>query len=44
MRRCTRSSFTANLTKSLEADTDLIDEFCLEGEKDYERLQRLRGK
>ena len=36
--------FTVNLTESLEADTDLIDEFCLEGEKDYERPQRLRGK
>ena len=36
--------FTVNLTESLEADTDLIDEFCLEGEKDYDRLQRLRGK
>ena len=21
-----------------------VDEFCLEGEKDYERLQRSRGK
>ena len=28
----------------LEADTELVDEFCLEGEKDYERLQRSRGK
>ena len=36
--------FTVNLSESLEADTDLIDEFCLEGEKDYERLQRLRSK
>ena len=36
--------FTVNLSESLEADTDLIDEFCLEGEKDYDRLQRLRGK
>jgi hypothetical protein len=36
--------FTVNLTESLEADTDLIDEFCLEGEKDYERLQRVRAK
>jgi len=36
--------FTVNLTESLEADTDLIDEFCLEGEKDYEPLQQLRGK
>jgi hypothetical protein len=36
--------FTVQLTESLEADTDLIDEFCLEGENDYERLQRSRGK
>ena len=36
--------FTVNLTESLEADTELVDEFCLEGEKDYERLQRSRGK
>jgi hypothetical protein len=36
--------FTVNLTEDLEADTELIDEFCLEGEKDYERLQRSRGK
>jgi hypothetical protein len=36
--------FTVMLSESLEADTELIDEFCLEGEKDYERLQRIRGK
>ena len=36
--------FTVNLTESLEPDTELVDEFCLEGEKDYERLQRSRGK
>ncbi len=36
--------FTVTLTESLEADTELVDEFCLEGEKDYERLQRSRGK
>ena len=35
--------FTVNLTQSLEADTELVDEFCLEGEKDYDRLQRSRG-
>ena len=23
---------------------ELVDEFCAEGEKDYERLQRSRGK
>jgi hypothetical protein len=36
--------FTVMLSESLEPDTELIDEFCLEGEKDYERLQRSRGK
>ncbi len=36
--------FTVKLTDNLEADTELVDEFCLEGEKDYEQLQRLRGK
>jgi len=36
--------FTVNLTQNLEADTELVDEFCLEGENDYGRLQRSRGK
>jgi hypothetical protein len=36
--------FTVMLTDSLEADTELVDEFCLEGEKDYTRLQESRGK
>jgi hypothetical protein len=36
--------FTVTLSESLEPDTELIDEFCAEGEKDYERLQRSRGK
>jgi hypothetical protein len=36
--------FTVTLSESLEADTELIDEFCLENEKDYERLQRVRRK
>jgi hypothetical protein len=36
--------FTVNLTQNLEPDTEMVDEFCLEGEKDYERLQRSRGK
>ena len=35
--------FTVQLTDTLEADTELIDEFCLEGESDYERLQESRG-
>jgi hypothetical protein len=36
--------FTVTLNESLEPDTELADEFCLEGEKDYDRLQRSRGK
>jgi len=36
--------FTVNLRQSLEADTELVDEFCLENEKSYERMQRSRGK
>jgi hypothetical protein len=36
--------FTVTLNESLEPDTELIDEFCTEGEKDYERLQRSRAK
>jgi hypothetical protein len=36
--------FTVNLTQTLEADTELVDEFCLENEKSYERMVRSRGK
>ena len=36
--------FTVNLAQNIELDTDLIDEFCLENEKSYERMQRSRGK
>jgi hypothetical protein len=36
--------FTVDLTQDIELDTDLIDEFCLENEKSYERMQRSRGK
>jgi len=36
--------FTVNLTEGFEVDTELVDEFCTEGEKDYDRLQRSRGK
>jgi len=36
--------FTVNLTQNIEPDTELVDEFCLEGEQDYDRLQRSRGK
>ena len=36
--------FTVVLNEVIEPDTELVDEFCAEGEKDYERLQRSRGK
>jgi hypothetical protein len=36
--------FTVTLAQDFEPDTELVDEFCLEGEQDYERLQRSRGK
>jgi len=36
--------FTVTLTQNIELDTDLIDEFCLENEKSYERMQRSRDK
>jgi hypothetical protein len=32
------------LTQNLAPDTELIDEFCLENEKSYERMIRSRGK
>ncbi len=35
--------FTVMLSDTFEPDTELVDEFCLEGEKDYERLQQSRG-
>ena len=35
--------FTVNLSQHIELDTDLVDEFCLENEKSYERMQRSRG-
>ncbi len=34
--------FTVMLTQNIELDTDLIDEFCLENEKSYERMIRSR--
>lgn len=37
-------AFTVTLHEEFEPDTELVDEFCLEGEKDYDRLQRSRGK
>ena len=36
--------FTVNLTQNIELDTELVDEFCLENEKSYERMIRSRGK
>ncbi|HXD73633.1 MAG TPA: hypothetical protein VN628_07850 [Vicinamibacterales bacterium] len=36
--------FTIKLTQTLEPDTELADEFCLENEKSYDRMQRSRGK
>jgi hypothetical protein len=35
--------FTVNLSQHIELDTELVDEFCLENEKSYERMQRSRG-
>ena len=36
--------FTVKLTQDLEPDTELVDEFCLENEKSYERMIRSRAK
>jgi hypothetical protein len=36
--------FTVKLTQTLEPDTEIVDEFCLENEKSYDRMQRSRGK
>jgi hypothetical protein len=36
--------FTVNLTQNFAPDTELIDEFCLENEKSYDRMIRSRGK
>jgi hypothetical protein len=36
--------FTVSLSQHIELDTELVDEFCLENEKSYERMQRSRGK
>jgi len=35
--------FTVKQMEYLEPDTELIDEFCIENEKSYERMQRSRG-
>jgi len=36
--------WTVSLRQAIELDTELVDEFCLENEKSYERMQRSRGK
>jgi hypothetical protein len=36
--------WTVRMDQSIELDTDLIDEFCLENEKSYDRMIRSRGK
>jgi hypothetical protein len=36
--------FTVKLTQVIELDTELVDEFCLEGEQSLERMLRSRGK
>jgi len=36
--------WTVKMTQSLELDTELMDEFCLENEKSYLRLQAVRPK
>ena len=36
--------FTVQLQQMIEPDTELVDEFCLEGENSYARMIRSRGK
>jgi hypothetical protein len=36
--------FTVKMSQDIEVDTEIIDEFCLENEQSYERMQRSRGK
>ena len=36
--------FTVQLTQDFEPDTELVDEFCAEGENSYNRMIRSRGK
>ena len=36
--------WTVSMRQSIELDTELIDEFCLENEKSYQRIQTTRGK
>jgi hypothetical protein len=37
-------AWTVKMTQALELDTELIDEFCLENEKSYQRMQAVRPK
>jgi hypothetical protein len=36
--------WTVKMIQGIELDTELIDEFCLENEKSYERIQAVRPK
>jgi hypothetical protein len=36
--------WTVKMSQNIELDTELIDEFCLENEKSYERMQAIRSK
>jgi len=36
--------WTVSLRQAIELDTELVDEFCLENEKAYQRMQTTRGK
>ena len=36
--------WTVKMMQTIELDTELIDEFCLENEKAYQRMQTTRGK
>jgi hypothetical protein len=37
-------AWTVKMTQNIELDTELVDEFCLENEKSYQRMQTTRGK
>lgn len=36
--------WTVKMSQKIELDTELIDEFCLENEKSYERMKAIRSK
>jgi hypothetical protein len=36
--------WTVKMTQNIELDTELIDEFCLENEKSWQRMQAVRPK